>query len=144
MTAGFGAPGHHGALDQPVGHINEGCCAQPIAIGVTDNPVVLGPAGRIHMSLQDLLRFLVTHRDRTTFLNSQTWMTLHNPAFGGDYALGWFVRSDGELWHNGSNDFWYVEALVNSTAGIAAAAVSNDGRMSPAVGRTLLEAAAAA
>ena len=147
-TAGFGAPGHHGALDQPVGHryagSDEASCSRPKAVGVTDNPVVLGPAGRIHMSLQDLLRFLVAHRDHTKFLNSQTWTMLHNPAFGGDYALGWFVRNNGELWHNGSNDFWYIEALVNTTAGIAAAAVSNDGRMSPAVGRTLREAAAAA
>jgi hypothetical protein len=71
---------------------------------------------------------------------------LHSPPFGGDYAMGWHVRGDGSLWHSGSNTLWYAEALVDSSAGVAAAAASNDGyvlRSQLAVGRALIEAAAA-
>jgi CubicO group peptidase (beta-lactamase class C family) len=147
-TAGFGPPGHEDAVDQPIGHTHEDNAtkqnAHPVAVGLVDIPAVFGPAGRIHMSLPDLMRYLIAHRDRSDFLSKSAWATLHTPPFGGDYALGWFVRSNGAFWHSGSNDLWYVEALFDPAAGIASAAVTNAGSMSPAVGRTLLEAAAAA
>jgi len=146
-SAGFGPPGHNGVLDQPVGHslAAPGTDANGAAIAaIADVPAVFGPAGRIHMSLPDLMVYLISHRDRTDFLSVPAWRTVQSPPFGGDYALGWFIREDGALWHNGSNDFWYMEALVARAAGIAAAAVANVGPTSPEVGRTLLEAAAAA
>jgi CubicO group peptidase (beta-lactamase class C family) len=149
-SAGFGAPGRRGATDQPLGHVKEqngeARRAHPIGGGVTDNPAVLGPAGRIHMSLQDLLRYLAAHRDRTAFLKPQTWTTLHTPPFGGDYAMGWVVRRNGALWHNGSNTLWYAEVLFDSAEGIVAAAACNDGdqaKSASAVGPALAEAAAA-
>jgi len=150
-TAGFGAPGQKGKTDQPVGHAkdpsSEGRQAYPIGGLVTDNPVVLGPAGRIHMSLQDLLRYLSAHRDRAGFLRPETWTILHTPPFAGEYAMGWIVRSNGALSHAGSNTLWYAEVLVDAATGVVAAAAANDGhapRSAPAVGRALLEAAAAA
>jgi CubicO group peptidase (beta-lactamase class C family) len=150
-SASFGAPGHKGQTDQPVGHAKEpageGRQAYPIGGIVTDNPVALGPAGRIHMSLPDLLRYLSAHRDRTDYLKPDTWTTLHTPPFTGLYAMGWIVRGNGALSHAGSNTLWYAEVLVDPAAGIVAAAASNDGYMAksaPAVGRALLEAAAAA
>lgn len=150
-TAGFGAPGQKGKTDQPVGHAkdpsSEGRQAYPIGGLVTDNPVVLGPAGRVHMSLQDLLRYLSAHRDRTGFLRPETWTILHTPPFAGEYAMGWIVRSNGALSHAGSNTLWYAEVLVDAATGVVAAAACNDGHMTksaPAVGRALLEAAAAA
>src|SRR5262245_8977346 len=150
-TAGFGAPGHFGVLDQPLGHAmaanGNGREAYPIGEGGTDNPVVIGPAGRVHMSLQDLLLFLSAHRDRTAYLKPETWNILHTPPFGGDYAMGWVVRGDGGLWHDGSNGLWYAEALVDAGGEIVAAAAANDGyrdMSQPAVGQALQEATAAA
>jgi len=147
-SAGFGPPGHHGALHQPVGHTLAVSGTQPNGVSVVaelaDVPAVFGPAGRVHMSLPDLMLYLISHRDRTSFLSAPAWRTVHSPPFGGDYALGWFIREDGALWHNGSNDFWYMEALVDRARGIASAAVANAGPISPEVGRTLLEASAAA
>jgi CubicO group peptidase (beta-lactamase class C family) len=149
-TAGFGAPGRLGAIDQPVGHLkeenSEARSAVFVGAEVTDNPAVLGPAGRIHMSLQDLLRYLAAHRDRAALLKPQTWATLHAPPFGGDYAMGWNVESDGTLWHNGSNTMWYAEALFDSAAGIAAAGACNDAddKSQEAVRSALDEAVAAA
>jgi CubicO group peptidase (beta-lactamase class C family) len=151
FNAGFGAPGHKGQTDQPVGHakgpVGESRQAYPIGGIVTDHAVVLGPAGRVHMSLADLLRYLGAHRDRSEYLKSDTWTTLHTPPFAGAYAMGWNVRSDGALTHSGYNRLWYAEVLVDPAAGIVAAAASNDGYLAnsaPAVGRALREAAAAA
>lgn len=119
-TAGFGLPDHHG---DPAGHIVTADGTRvPIRI---DNPVPLSPAGRIHMAVPDLLRFLAAHRDRDPrFLSRGGWERLHTPPFGGDYALGWIVLPDGRLWHNGSNGFWYAEALIGERT--VAAVVQND------------------
>ncbi len=150
-SAGFGAPGRAGAIDQPVGHAQAmvGASLRPYRLGEgsTDNPVALGPAGRVHMSLQDLLHYLEAHRDGTDLLKSASWTVLHTPPFGGDYAMGWVVQGDAVRWHNGSNTLWYAEALFDRHAGIVAAAVANDGdltRSRPAVGHALRDAIGAA
>jgi CubicO group peptidase (beta-lactamase class C family) len=149
-TAGFGPPGRRGATDQPLGHFmapgGEMRQARPVSARLSDNPAVLGPAGRVHMSLQDLLHYLAAHRDRTAFLQPQSWTSLHTPPFGGDYAMGWMVRPNGILWHNGSNTLWYAEVMFDAAARIAAAAACNDGNMAKstlAVGHALRGAAAA-
>jgi hypothetical protein len=99
------------------------------------------------MSMRDLLAYLGAHRDGGPLLKRGSWQALHTPPFGGDYAMGWIVRPDGALWHNGSNTLWHAEAMFHRDNGIAAAAVANDGRTptaSPAVSTALAAAAAAA
>jgi hypothetical protein len=99
------------------------------------------------MGLSDLLRYLAAHRDRSDYLPAAAWRLLHTPPFGGGYAMGWTVGPDGALSHSGSNTLWYAEGRVDRAAGVVAAAAANDGelaRVTPAVGRALLEAAAAA
>ena len=152
-SAGFGPPGTPGLLDAPVGHsmgllgtigLTERRTAHPPGPDRADNPAVLGPAGRMHMTLPDLLVFLAAHRDRTGFLTPQSWDRLHTPPFGGGYALGLIVRGDGALWHNGSNTLWYAEALIDPVGGVVAAAAANDGvlsRASSAVAQALASAA---
>ncbi len=149
-TAGFGAPGVAGRTDQPVGHAKAPFAEQRIpyrvGAGITDNPVVLGPAGTIHLSQADMLTYLAAHRDATDFLEPESWRTLHTPPFGGEYAMGWIVRDDGSLWHNGSNTLWYAEASFDSASGVAATAASNDGflpKSGVAVRKALANAAAA-
>jgi len=146
-SAGFGAPGEKGALTQPAGHarLSEKLTAMRVGEGPTDNPYVLGPAGRVHMSLDDVLAYLGTHRDEAAFLKPESWHALHTPPFGGDYAMGWMVRTDGNLWHNGSTTLWYAEVQFNRGSGIAAVAATNDGlaAATQGVGRTLLRAARA-
>jgi CubicO group peptidase (beta-lactamase class C family) len=149
QSAGFGAPGKAGQLSQPAGHaLTPDGSRRAFRIGddATDNAVVLGPAGRVHMNLNDLLTFLATHRDQDRFLSPAAWRVLHTPPFGGDYAMGWVVRPNGVRWHNGSNTLWYAEAQFNPASGIATAAVSNDGNLPKSgleVGRALLAATAA-
>jgi CubicO group peptidase (beta-lactamase class C family) len=145
-SAGFGAPDAKDDLSQPVGH-GPGATS-PLAPyrasgGVTDNPAVLGPAGRVHMRLSEVLKYLAAHRDRSDLLKPASWDRLHTPPFGGDYALGWVVRAPGVFWHNGSNTLWYAEVSFNTNSKVVAAAASNDGRTDkagPAVGRALASA----
>ncbi|WKL57988.1 serine hydrolase domain-containing protein [Asticcacaulis sp. ZE23SCel15] len=129
-SAGFGAPGRAGMIDQPLGHTVIGTNRRAMSVGpniANDNPVALGPAGRVHMSLADMLTYLSAHRDQPeAFLKGASWQTLHTPPFGGDYAMGWVVRKDGSLWHNGSNTVWYGEVMVDPKAGVVCASVGND------------------
>jgi CubicO group peptidase (beta-lactamase class C family) len=144
-SAGFGAPGKKGALTQPAGHAFDGKShlAMRVGEGVSDNPEVLGPAGRIHMSFDDVLAYLAAHVDGHPFLKAATRQVLHTPPFGGDYAMGWVVRTGGDLWHNGSNTLWYAEVLLNPASGLAAVAAANEAQQStaPAVGKALVRAA---
>jgi len=128
--AGFGPPGRVGALLQPVGH--GPAPGQPHRLGEPhdDLPLVIGPAGRIHMSLAELVSYLAAHRDRTSLLKPATWAVLHTPHFGGEYALGWNTWPDGSFTHDGSNLLWYTVAGFNPKTGWAAAAAANDGRPS--------------
>ena len=148
VGAGFGAPGKPGAFDQPVGHaVTAAGVLEPFPPGgpITDNPAVLGPAGRVHAPLSDVLAYLSAHCFRTPFLRAESWQMLHTAPFGGDYALGWVRRGDA-LWHNGSNTLWYAEMLADPKRGVVAAVAANDGRigvMTPVVGKALVGAAAA-
>lgn len=149
-SAGFGAPGTPNALDEPAGHaLAPDGVLEPFTPGIapiTDNVAALGPAGRVHVRLDELLVFLTAHRDRRgDFLARASWQMLHTPPFGGSYALGWVKRENG-LWHNGSNTLWYAEVLVDFQRGVAAAAAANDGRadaMARPIGTVLVQAASA-
>ncbi len=154
-SAGFGAPDPGPDADaptQPIGHaasvgalIGASRRRRPHRPGTgrTDNPAVLGPAGRVRLTLGDLLSFLDAHRSRSGLLQPESWERLQTPPFGGDYAMGWFVKPDGALWHNGSNTLWYAEASVDRQAGVVAAAAANDGVLAcsgVAVGEALASA----
>ncbi len=131
-SAGFGAPGTPGRLDQPVGHAPGPAGPHtPFPPGgpISDNPAVLGPAGRVHATLDDVLTFCAAHRDRTVLLLPQTWDTLHTPPFGGDYAMGW-IKRDNRFWHNGSNTLFYTEMTFDTATGVVCAAACNDGNLS--------------
>lgn len=149
-SAGFGAPGVAGRQDQPVGHskafIGDRRNGHPVGSALTDNPVVIGPAGTVHARCAEMLGYLDAHRDGASFLKTESWRTLHTPPFGGDYAMGWIVRPDGALWHNGSNTLWYAEATFDAAAGVSAFAAANDGHLATsqvAVGTALRGAMAA-
>lgn len=146
QSAGFGPPGLHGEGAQPVGHASwftQSVTPHPPGETIADIPAAWGPAGSVHAALPDLLAFLNAHRDGASLLRRETWEMLHTPPFGGEYAMGWYLR-DGGLWHNGWNSLWYAEVLVDPVAKTSAAAVCNDGRMvivTPIVHATLLSAA---
>ena len=94
-----------------------------------------------------MLTYLRAHRDRPAkFLKADSWTKLHTHPFGGNYALGWMVRNDGALWHNGSNTMWYGEVLVDVKTGAVCAVCANDAApdTKTAVADVLMSARAAA
>jgi CubicO group peptidase (beta-lactamase class C family) len=143
-SAGFGVPGRENGLVQPVGHASLFGFLIPAHVSspMADNPVALGPAGRVHMSLNDVLTYLAAHRDRHPLLTPESWRTLHTPPFGGDYAMGWLQLRNGSHWHNGTNNRWYAEVVVDTAGGFIAVAATNEARSSAqtAVNRTLKRA----
>ena len=122
-SAGFGPPGSPGHLDEPMGHVAAATGLRPVR---ADIPAVMAPAGRVHMSIGDLMTYLESHRDMpTNFLSAESWTILHTPPFGGDYALGWSVSPNGVLSHGGTNGKWKSEVLVDRPSGLVCASVAN-------------------
>jgi CubicO group peptidase (beta-lactamase class C family) len=113
-SAGFGPPGTTGLVDQPWGHHNVDNVWQPTQTG---NPEEAGPAGTVHCSVEDWVRFLTLFlkRDDTVILERQQIEKLIEPV--GDYACGWLVEqrdwtNGNALFHNGSNGKWFVAVWV--------------------------------
>lgn len=131
-SAGFGPPGTPGKVDQPWGHARKLFRAVPMQ---QDNPPAIGPAGRVHCSLDDLAKYAVCHLEgeRTGgLLKPETFRKLHTPVDGGDYACGWVcVERDWAggkaLMHNGSNTMWYVVMWLAPAKDFAVIAATNTG-----------------
>lgn len=91
---GFGGTGTPGKIDQPWGHYSSG---KPVAQNgpETDNPPVLGPAGRVHAPLDDWARFVVDQlrgaRGGRALLKPSSYAILHKPQFDSTHAAGWIV-----------------------------------------------------
>jgi len=132
-SAGFGAPGSAETVDQPRGH-RSGLFGRRAAYApgpTADNPPVLGPAGTVHMSLEDLSRYLAVHMagargEDTGFLDAGSWQTLHTPPFGEHYAMGWAIDGP-RLIHNGSNTLWLVQMTIWPDRDQAVIIAANDG-----------------
>ncbi len=132
-SAGFGAPGSAETIDQPRGH-RSGLFGRRAAHApgpTADNPPVLGPAGTVHMSLQDLARYLSVHMagargEDTGYLGADSWTMLHTPPFGEAYAMGWAIDGP-RLIHNGSNTLWLVQMTIWPDRDRAVIIAANDG-----------------
>lgn len=148
-SAGFGGTGTPGKLDQPWGHTADG---KPVATNgsMTDNPPVMGPAGRVHCSLRDWGKFIADQLGgelgEPALLTQESYKKLHEPPYGGDYALGWLVAQrpwgGGTVYtHAGSNTMNYAVAWVAPKRDFAVLVTSNQG--GPAAVKGCDEAAAA-
>lgn len=95
-SAGFGGTGTSGQIDQPWPHTANGEPTRENGPAM-DNPPVMGPAGRIHCSIQDWARFVQDQlrgdRGAPALLKPAMYQKLHAPPCGGDYALGWLVAN---------------------------------------------------
>ena len=116
---GFGAPATPGEVDAPWGH--QGAAGQLTAVSPgpqADNPPSLGPAGTVHCSLRDWMRFAAVHvgEGPQGYLDESTLEELHRPG-DGDYVAGWnkLHRDWGHgavLNHAGSNTMFYATAWL--------------------------------
>ena len=119
-SAGFGGTGTPGQIDQPWPHTADGKPTMGNGSDV-DNPPVMGPAGRIHCSIQDWAKFVQDQlrgaRGEAALLKAESYRTLQTPPFGGDYALGWIVAqrdwAGGKaLNHGGDNTMNFANVWV--------------------------------
>jgi len=150
-TAGFGAPGEFGKINQPLGHKPSGEPVEPGPQG--DNPPAIAPAGTVYMSVTDWAKFIALHlrgdpanpNRRLRLLSAKSFARLHTPAPGsgqpqeGGYACGWLVvhrpwakgSKPGNvglaLTHAGSNTMWYCDVWVAPEKDFALLIACNQG-----------------
>jgi CubicO group peptidase (beta-lactamase class C family) len=136
-SAGFGAMGTPGKVDQPWQHLEGGLRVAPSPH--SDNPPVMGPAGTAHCSLPDWARFIADQlrgaRGGRALFKAETYKKLHTSPYADNfYTLGgWGGRAkDGRaggplLEHAGSNGMSYATAWVAPRRDLAVLVVTNQG-----------------
>lgn len=139
---GFSTPKGMHEDEQPMGHrvlFGYRHAVSPFK-RVSDNPALIAPAGRLHMSLADLLKYgrshLDGHENTHPLLKKETWNLLHRPYLE-DYGCGWVAfdknLGNGEMiWHNGSNGMWYTLLILVPKTDTVLAFVTNDGAITRA------------
>lgn len=134
-SVGFGGTGTPGKVNQPWGHTDDGRPVYGNGPSV-DNPAVMGPAGRVHCTIQDWAKFIQDQlrgaNGETALLKKKAYTTLHTPPFGGDYALGWIVtkRDCGGgtiLTHCGSNTMNFANVWIAPQRNFAVLICINQG-----------------
>jgi CubicO group peptidase (beta-lactamase class C family) len=145
-SAGFGAPGTFGALDQPLGHGHDG---KPMELGVSsDNPQAIAPAGTVHATIGDWAKYVALHlagdraafdpheKQRAHLLTPQSFARLHTPPSGAEptYAMGWSIAERDwagakkrVLTHNGSNNLWFCVTWIAPEKDFAVLVCCNQG-----------------
>ncbi len=136
-TAGFGAMGTPGKLDQPWQHkliwkwhwaIKPGPCA--------GNPRVIAPAGEAHCSIVDWAKFIQAHlrgeQGESGILKPETFKRLHTAPFDGNYGFGWITvdrpwAGGRALTHGGSNTLNYAVAWLAPAKDFAVLVMTNQG-----------------
>jgi len=139
-TAGFGAMGSPGKIDQPWQHKFIDGKLHPIEPGrFSDNPPAIGPSSTVHCSIKDWAQFIRAHlhgaRGEASLLKlkPETFQILHTPAFGGNYAPGWEIteRDWGGgrvLTHQGTNGMNFAVVWMAPNRNFAVLVVSNQGK----------------
>lgn len=148
-SAGFGPPGSGKRIDQPRGHRGAPgaeAAVSPAELGA-DNPPAIGPAGVVHMTLDDWGKFIAAHlrqdgmwsvrtasQEPRRLLSPETLQKLHTPPQDEEYAFGWGVtrRQWGGtvLTHAGSNTLWFCVAWVAPEQNFAVFVTCNCGNKS--------------
>jgi Beta-lactamase class C and other penicillin binding proteins len=140
-SAGFGGLGAAGEESQPWGHRSLGRRPRPDG-AVVDNPAVLGPAGRVHCSIQDWATFIADQlrggRGEKALLRPESYRTIQSarsPRVVGDssdYGLGWAIverpwAGGIALTHSGCNLFYYAVAWLAPAKDFAVLVCANAG-----------------
>lgn len=136
-SAGFGPPpdiwGHRANHQLGSLGIGRGESAAP-AEARSDNPAVMNPAGRLHLSLADWARIqkLILNRGDSLLMRGTVEHLLAIPAGKGTgMAMGWApaTRLEGASYGmQGSNTMWAATAIIDDAFNRTAMVVVNDGR----------------
>ena len=132
-SAGFGPPGSKGKIDQPWGHLPKSGSLEPQQ---HDNPPVMGPAGRVHCTIDDWAKYirfcLRMEKENSKILSQATQKQLLTPAPHSEYSGGWIITERDwaggrTLTHSGSNTLWYCTAWLAPLKGFAVLTATNLG-----------------
>ena len=136
-SVGFGAPpdiwGHRSRIRVGGIIIGRGSPAEPADIR-SDNPPVMTPAGRLHLTLADWAKFqLLFLKQGSDLLEpaSIEHLLAQPPDSGRGMAMGWASAGsiDGASYGmQGSNTLWAATALIDADFERSAMLVVNDGR----------------
>ena len=116
-SVGFGAPNTPNKIDQPWGH-KKAWYIIGWKADQSDNSEALGPAGLVHLSIEDWAKFLALQMtDTKPILDRKFLDKLIEPIDGHFYAGGWGIAetdwAKGKIiTHAGSNGIWYTNVLV--------------------------------
>lgn len=147
-TAGFGPPprlwGHRARLQIGNLGIGRGEAVGPNDLR-SDNPPLLTPAGRLHLSLADWARVQHLFLDGAGLLGQASLQhILRTPADGRGMAMGWAAVPKGlpgvALGMQGSNTAWVATAMIDTDRSRMALVITNDGRTSMLRSTALLAA----
>ena len=99
----------------------------------SDNPPVMAPAGRLHLTLKDWARFQqVFLAGGSSFLTAESVERLLAPATGRPpcQAMGWAPAelAGVSVGQQGSNTYWMATALIDDRRSRTVMVVCNDGR----------------
>ena len=133
-SAGFGAAGTRGKIDQPLPHDEAG---KPVEPGPNaDNPPVFGPAGRVHCTLGDWGKFVADQlkgsKGEKGLLPAAAYKKLQTPSAKGlDYTPGGWqyykLPAGVILGHDGSNTLNHATAILVPSKDVAILIVTNQG-----------------
>mgnify|MGYP002621726554 CR=1 FL=1 len=152
-TAGFGPQASLGRVDAPLGHVvrDDGSLKPMLAGPNGDNPLILGPAGTVHLSVLDFATWAGWNagegRRGPALVRPETLRKLHTkvidlpprpdappgtPSRGGGYGLGWGMvqlpySPDPFLAHAGSNEMNLASIMVQPGRDFAMVMVTNVG-----------------
>lgn len=135
-SCGFGALGEPAArvAAEPWAHSATAGRMEPV---VLDNPATLGPAGTVHCSLRDWMKFVALHLNafagRPVLLDAASFAKLHAAWPGQEYTCGGWLRTE-RAWaggpvftHDGSNTLNYATVWWAPKKDTAAMAATNVG-----------------
>ena len=134
-SAGFGGTGTPGQIDQPWPHRSNGQPMPRNGPGV-DNPPLIGPAGRVHCSIQDWAKFIADQlrglRGEKALAKASTYEALATPPGETGYGFGWIVlkrdwAGGKALNHAGSNTMNFCVAWVAPERDFAVLVCTNQG-----------------
>lgn len=144
-SAGFGAPAGAQPRDQPWGHpprwllYGRGKAVDPTSMlppRPADNPTVITPAGRLHVSLADWARFIrLFLAGGADLLTADSLQRITTPPAGhrSNQGMGWAVPAGDSARiayaQQGSNLRWVATAVVDRERRRAALIATNDGRL---------------
>lgn len=138
-SAGFGPPKPKDENPIAWGHMRD-TPMSPTGF-IADNSPIGGPAGTLHMSLQDLAKYGQAHLSGLTeqydYLSENSFRTLHTARLD-NYAMGWMEQEGSQtfgtpiFWHNGSNTMWFALLVVVPDENLVYALATNSSNYSEA------------